>query len=661
MTVKKEGLLALVCCLILLPTSVQATEELSMAWMKGAFSQDAKIAAMVGDAFGCTYVTLDTAGDFGQDSPNLGARDVYLIKYNPDGEVMWVYQFGTEDSDLASCLTVDAQGNCFVGGQTNGSLAPNLIVDTEDALQDAFLAKISSEGTPIWIRQFGSTQSDIVHRIRLDQDDNCYVAGTTTGCIDSATEDCAGQCPFVARFDANGELVWINQVRDSNAQTGLGVGVDPNGTVALAGTPGYVATFDANGIFLESCPLEHQSLRIMDACVDDLGHVYLVGETGWWSRVIQYNFKGQEVWSLRSQENGWSNTKSIVFCLDGSQDLVTAGCQGGPSGGTSCQTFIRRYSQSGDLVAVFRSLEGYCGAKVGADSLHGAYALSALQSNHSITFIFKAQSSITIAASQYMEAESAVLQGASIETTQPDYSGEGYIHLSGNNCSIEWETDVLQAGIRTAYIRYQNPNPEPVLAIPRLNDKSIGRIVTIEFPPTGDQNEWSVVRYNLDLQSGVNTFKIIPQADSIQQGLYVDSLEIVNPGGNIAQGKTIVCSEDTEDNPAFAVLDGRLDTAWQVNTYPRSLEIDLGHAYPINQTALFCEGSGPCQFILEGKTALNDNYQLMVDNSTNTTPANLHNSVKDTFPTTNVRYLRLTVTGDVMQSVGIHELCLSIP
>jgi len=28
------------------------------------------------------------------------------------------------------------------------------------------------------------------------------------------------------------------------ANTGLGVGVDPNGTAALVGEPGYVATFD---------------------------------------------------------------------------------------------------------------------------------------------------------------------------------------------------------------------------------------------------------------------------------------------------------------------------------------------------------------------------------------------------------------------------------
>ena len=657
---KKEWRLAYLCCLMVLCTSVKAAEELGMAWMEKISLQAATVAAVVGDASGCTFILGDTSEDFGPDYPNLGKKDAYLSKYNPDGELMWILPLGTEDFDYGSCLTLDTEGNCYIGGQTRGSLAPNQIVDTGDTRHDVFLAKISSEGTCLWIRQFGSTQTDSICQVRLDRSGNFYVAGNTFGSIDGSTENDAGECPFVAKLDSAGQLVWIHQVRDSNIEAGLAVGVDPNGTVALVGRPGFVTTFDANGHFLKTCPLEHQSLRIMDACVDDLGHVYLVGETGWWSRIIQYDFKGQECWSLRSQENGWSNTKSIVLSLDGSHDLVTAGCQGGPSGGTTCQTFIRRYSQSGDLISVFRSVEGYCGARAGADSLYGGYAVSALQGSGDVTNIFKAQNMLTIAASIYMEAENADFQGASIETTQPDYSGQGYIHLSGDDCSVEWETDFMKAGITTAYIWYMNLNPESVFAVPRLNHELPGRQkITIEFPPTGDQPAWSVVPYDLDLRPGTNIFMIIPEADTIQQGLYLDALEIVKPGGNIVMGKTFVCSDEIQNNPAGEALDGKLNTAWQVQTYPQWIEIDLGHSYPINQTTLFCEGDGPCQFLIEAGATLDDPYQLLVDKSNNITPASLKEPLQDTFQATDVRYVRLTVIGDPGHSMSIYELCLS--
>lgn len=671
MTTEKEGRLAVVCSLVFLCTCVEAAEELGMAWMKKVSLQDATIAAVVGDSSGCTFVTGDTSENFGLENPNPGQRDAYLSKYNPAGDLMWICPLGTRDPDSGTCLTVDAEGNCFVGGQTNGSLAPNLINGTGDTQQDAFVARISSEGTCVWIRQFGGTQSDGACRVRLDRNGNCYVAGNTT-CYTASNEGNGraiatetydmSECPFVAKFDPNGQLVWFNQVSEPYASTGLGVGVDPNGTVALVGEPGYVATFDANGVLLETCPLAHQFESLMNAGADDLGHVYLVGrESGWRSTVIQYDLKGQEVWSRRFQENGWSNTKSIVLSPDGSHDMVTVGCQGGPSGGTSCQTFLRRYSQSGDVVSIFGSPEGYCGAIAGADSLHGAYAISGLQGTGDVTNIFKVQSPLMIAASQYLEAESAVFQGASIETTQPDYSGQGYIHLSGDDCSVEWTTDVTEARIRTAYMRYMNLNPESVFAVPILNYKGAGRKkITIEFPPTGDQYAWSVVRYDLNLRLGTNTFMIAPEADTIQQGLYLDTLEIVKRGGNIALGKTLVCSDETQDNPAGAALDGKLNTAWQVQAYPQWMEIDLGHAYPIDQTALFCEGAGSCQFIIEAKAALDDPYQLLLDRSTNTTPANPMKPLLDVFPITDVRYVQLTVTGDARHSVSINEVCLSI-
>ena len=160
MTTKQERRLVFVCGLMFFCTSVKATEELGMAWMKKVSLRNASVAAVAGDVFGCTFVTGDTYENFGPEYPNLGKRDAYLSKYDPDGELMWTVPLGTEDFDYGFCLTVDAEGNCYVGGQTKGSLTPNQIVGNGETEHDAFLAKISSEGFCLWIRQFGSTQLD---------------------------------------------------------------------------------------------------------------------------------------------------------------------------------------------------------------------------------------------------------------------------------------------------------------------------------------------------------------------------------------------------------------------------------------------------------------------------------------------------------------------
>src|SRR4030043_113973 len=160
MAMKKEGRLAVVCFLVFLCTCVKATEELEMAWMKKVSLQDATVAAVAGDVSGCTFVTGGTSEDFGLGYPNLGQRDAYLSKYNPDGDLMWVYPWGTEGLDSGSCLTGDAEGNCFVGGQTNGSLAPNLIADTGDTQQDAFVAKLDAKGQLLWFNQVSESYAN---------------------------------------------------------------------------------------------------------------------------------------------------------------------------------------------------------------------------------------------------------------------------------------------------------------------------------------------------------------------------------------------------------------------------------------------------------------------------------------------------------------------
>ena len=187
MTVKKEVLPALICCLFLLSTCVQATEELSMAWMKISSLPEVKVAATVGDAQGCSLVAYEISGAFNQDYPHLCQKDAYLIKYDPAGELIWVVPLATEGLDSVACVTVNEQGDCYVGGHTDGLLDPNRVTASEDTQADAFVAKISSEGSCVWIRQFGSALPDGARRIRLDRDGNCYVAGTTTGCIDGST------------------------------------------------------------------------------------------------------------------------------------------------------------------------------------------------------------------------------------------------------------------------------------------------------------------------------------------------------------------------------------------------------------------------------------------------------------------------------------------
>jgi hypothetical protein len=72
------------------------------------------------DESGRAYVTGSTRGSL--EGTNAGGEDVFLRTYDPDGNVVWTRQFGTEANDFSRGVAVDATGNTYVTGTTGGSL-----------------------------------------------------------------------------------------------------------------------------------------------------------------------------------------------------------------------------------------------------------------------------------------------------------------------------------------------------------------------------------------------------------------------------------------------------------------------------------------------------------------------------------------------------------
>jgi hypothetical protein len=76
-----------------------------------------------------------------------GHRDIFLAKYDSNGEVIWATSAGGEENDYASCVTLDASGSPLVAG---GFYSPTLnfgstiLTNANTMVSDIFLVKLSS-------------------------------------------------------------------------------------------------------------------------------------------------------------------------------------------------------------------------------------------------------------------------------------------------------------------------------------------------------------------------------------------------------------------------------------------------------------------------------------------------------------------------------------
>lgn len=181
------------------------------------------------DPAGNVYVTGYTFGDL-DGNASAGSSDIFLIKYDSSGVKQWSRQLGSAGLDVATGIAIDGTGNLFVAGRTDGSLDGS----ANAGGLDAFVAKFDSSGAKKWTRQFGSASDDYAYSVAIDADGNAVVAGHTLGAMSGVTS-AGGADAFLAKFDALGTTLWTRQVGTIANDYAVGVRVDSAGNAFVAG------------------------------------------------------------------------------------------------------------------------------------------------------------------------------------------------------------------------------------------------------------------------------------------------------------------------------------------------------------------------------------------------------------------------------------------
>ena len=167
----------------------------------------------------------------------------------------FIKQFGMQSSLGTAALgteycvsTVrDSSDNIYCTGTTDGSLG-----EVSGGSNDAFVAKFSSEGSLIWLKQFGTitvpsggvTNGNQYGRaIALDPLGNVYVTGTTDSSFGEASSGTTDV--YIAKLSSAGTLLWVTQLGAVTMQAGFsnsspnycsGLAVDSSSNVICAGS-----------------------------------------------------------------------------------------------------------------------------------------------------------------------------------------------------------------------------------------------------------------------------------------------------------------------------------------------------------------------------------------------------------------------------------------
>jgi Beta-propeller repeat len=224
----------------------------------------------------------------------------------------WAASMGGVSTESANnAVLVDSANNVYVGGafslKSTFGLGSDAVTLTSAGNQDAFLAKYSSTGTLLWVRQAGGTGVDSVYSLAFDATGNVIMVGSYSGVASfgsgsakQSITSLGGADGYLAKYAPDGTFAWVRQLSGTGDEYARSVSTDRAGNIFIGGsftdnviagsgsskvtirtfgsTDGYLAKFASNGNFVWIRQVGGPSIEfVYGITVDKDGNVAVAG------------------------------------------------------------------------------------------------------------------------------------------------------------------------------------------------------------------------------------------------------------------------------------------------------------------------------------------------------------------------------------------------
>ncbi len=217
-----------------------------------------------------------------------GNSDGLLVKFDQNGQRIWSTYFGSGGKDDVYYLNIDSKDNIYIMGATTstGGIASTGAYSTVNSgNEDVFLAKFDKNGNRLWSTYIGGEEWETIFGCDFDNDDNIYLSILTKSQAFTTTEDVPTtyhsggiwDAAFV-KFSPSGELKWSTYFGGDGNDRALGIALDQSQNIVATinsdskglATPGaYDEVANGNESLL---------IKFRDATIVDVKEIALMPE-----------------------------------------------------------------------------------------------------------------------------------------------------------------------------------------------------------------------------------------------------------------------------------------------------------------------------------------------------------------------------------------------
>lgn len=322
--------------------------------------------------------TGSAAGFGGTQLTSAGQSDIFIVKYDKSGNIIWAKSAGGDGIDYGYSITTDASGNIYVTGSFGGSGATfDTYTINNKGGWDVFIAKYDTAGNCLWVKSAAGTGDDHGWSIACDDENNPYITGKfISPDIDfgnGAMINAGNWDIFIAKYNPSGNLLWAERFGGSNWDNVNSVVYDNSGRMYICGYfesstivlgPDTLIETDSSGFFGDAfvARMDKQGNILWaenaggsdwdessDVVADSSGNAYICGyfksgtidfngivlnnTSGGFNDVFvaKYDSTGNVIWAKKAGGNGddYANAIDLMknggLCLSGACNSINAG------------------------------------------------------------------------------------------------------------------------------------------------------------------------------------------------------------------------------------------------------------------------------------------------------------------------------------------------
>lgn len=139
-----------------------------------------------------------------------GSWDVYFGKLAPNGDLLWLRSFGGSSNDIGYGLAVNPDGSFLLTGWFGETMTmgPGISLSSYGG-SDIYLAKFDTQGNCLWAHHAGTIGVDYAYTVDVDTSGNSYITGSASpgSVFGSISTDAQGM--YVAAYSSAGEILWV--------------------------------------------------------------------------------------------------------------------------------------------------------------------------------------------------------------------------------------------------------------------------------------------------------------------------------------------------------------------------------------------------------------------------------------------------------------------